>query len=651
MTLIRQLGLFLALLLCFLFGASLLVKLVDARDYVRAQLQSHAQDTATSLGLSIQTAGVENTPLVDSMIDAIFDRGHYEEISFTNIEGEVLVMSRQPMKLEGVPVWFIELAHFEVPSATTEVSSGWAIAGTLRVVSHPGYAYQSLWRETKESMMLFGASLLIAMIILTWLLRLVLRPLEKVEAQANAICHRRFEVQPVLPRTRELRRVVEAMNRMAGKLQHLFNEKVALTERLRDQSRTDELTGVLNRRAFDDQVTALLESDRGDAGGSLTIIHMNGLNQLNLKQGRAAGDDVLCSIAERIKEVVSLYPSTVLARHSGSEFTLFIPESDQEQSQDFSHKLYKSIITLPWFTSRELGGRLELATVICSNRFRLPDLMSEADQMLRSQQAQNQSGWQVKSLAKDTDHHYSRWPAGEWRTSLNDVLERQDVELYAQPVFDVNGELIHREVLARMMLQGELASAAAFLPMVERFDFSSRFDQVIISKVLEWMENHPEDSSNFCVNLSTRSLQKTSFRRWLVEQLQKKPEQAQRLIIEVPEYTLHLVADELMPLVELLEPLGCALSVDHFGTGTRALTYLKQLNINCLKIDDSFIRQLGKHEGNQFFIHSLSLIAHNRDITLLGQGVESEETWKLLHKLGVDGGQGFYLGRPESLPL
>ena len=649
MTLIRQLGLFLALVLCMLFGGSLLVKLVDARDYVRAQLQSHAQDTATSLGLSITTAGAENIALVDSMIDAIFDRGHYQEISLTSMEGEVLVMSQQPMMLEGVPDWFIDLARFDVPSATTEISDGWTLTGTLRVISHPGYAYQSLWRETKENLMLFGSALLFSMIILTWLLRLVLKPLERVEAQANAICHRRFEVQPVLPRTRELRRVVEAMNRMAGKLQHLFNEKVTLTERLRDQSRTDELTGLLNRRAFDDQVSALMESDRGEAGGSLTIIHMNGLAQFNLSQGRAAGDDILKSIAERIKEVISQFPSAILARHSGSEFTLFIPESDQEQAQDFSHKLYKSIMTLPWFVSRREEGRLELATIISTHCFKLPDLMSEADQMLRGLQTQGQSGWQVKTLQQETEHHYSHWPAGEWRTSLRDVLERQDVELYAQPVFDASGKQIHREILARMMLQGELASAAAFLPMVERFDFSSRFDQVVIDKVLAWIEAHPEDNNKFCVNLSTRSLQKEGFRHWLVAKLEKKQALAQRLVIEIPEYTLHLVGEELIPLVELLEPLGCSLSVDHFGTGTRALTYLKRLNIDYLKIDDSFVRQLDKHEGNQFFIHSLSLIAHNRDITLLGQGVESEETWKLLHKLGVDGGQGFYLGRPESL--
>ncbi|WP_461538723.1 EAL domain-containing protein [Spongorhabdus nitratireducens] len=649
MTLTRQLGLFLALLLCLLFGASLLVKLVDARDYVRAQLKSHAQDTATSLGLSIATADADNIALVDSMIDAIFDRGHYQEISFTDMDGEMLVMSRQPMQLEGVPNWFVRIVSFHVPSATTEVSNGWEPTGILKVISHPGYAYQSLWRETKESVVLFGVALLISMVVLVGLLRLVLRPLDRVEKQADAICQRRFEVQPVLPRTRELRRVVEAMNRMAGKLQHLFNEKVTLTERLRDQSRTDELTGMLNRRAFDDQVAALMESDRGDAGGSLTLIHMNGLQQVNLQQGRAKGDDILLSISERINQISSSFPESIVARHSGSEFTLFMPGSDQEQARALSLKLYKTIITLPWFDTKNEIGKLELATVICTSKTGLRVLMSEADQVLRGLQTQGRSGWQVKPLQQTEVHHFSSWPADEWRTSLRDVMERQDVELYAQPVFDREGKILHREILSRMMLRGELASAAAFLPMVERFDFSSQFDQIVIEKVLQWIEAHPDDDSKFCVNLSTRSIQKEIFRHWLTGRLKKTPELASRLIVEVPEYTLHLVAEELMPLVEELEPLGCSLSLDHFGTGTRALSYLKQLNIDYLKIDNTFVRQLDSHEGNQFFIHSLSLIAHNRDIILLGQGVESEETWQQLLKLGVDGGQGFHLGRPEAL--
>ena len=150
------------------------------------------------------------------MIDAVFDRGYYRLIRYTDSQGKVLVSSEHELALDDVPQWFLKLVDLKAPEVSTEVNRGWTPAGTLTVASHPGYAYRSLWSKTFHGVWLFGSGLLLAIIGLNILLNIILRPLKRLERQADAICHKRFEVQPVLPKTRDLRRVVEAMNRMAG---------------------------------------------------------------------------------------------------------------------------------------------------------------------------------------------------------------------------------------------------------------------------------------------------------------------------------------------------------------------------------------------------------------------------------------------------
>ena len=648
MTILRELAIYLTLLLILLFAGTLALTVRDARNYQQAQLRTQAQDTATSLGVAIAATAPDNVAGIDSMIDAVFDRGYYQQIRFLDMEGNTLVHSEHAVDVKDVPAWFVRLVGIYSPKVSTEVNNGWIPMGTLSVTSHPGIAYRGLWSKTRSSTLLFGSGLLLAIMGLALLLGVVLRPLGRLEKQADAICQRKFEVQTRIPRTRDLKRVVEAMNRMAGKLETLFNEKVVLTEELRRSSVKDALTGVLHRRAFEDRVLSAFDQERGEAGGSLLVVKIGGLDVLNQTQGEKVTDALLVDISRQTGQTMMAWPQAFVGRRNGSEFSVFIPACGIEENRRISEQVFRTIASIHYFATHEGSDCLHLASVSHMGCCQPVKLFEQADQLLRSMQMDVGNSWKVEDITNHESLSYMQWSEEQWRTELKRVLFEQKIQLFAQQVFDSEQKPLFREVFARLQLKETLASAEAFLPMVERFDLHSEFDKAVIKTLIEHMAHTIEDKK-YCVNLSPRSLLDEDFYLWLLNTLQLQPEMAHRLVLETPERTLLLVGERLEERVEQLVATGCRFSIDHFGIASQTLPSLHMLNLHYVKVDGSFVRDVASNQGNQLYIRTLSMLAGIRDIELFAQGIENREEWLQLQQIGIKGGQGYYLGRPAKL--
>ena len=227
MTLYRQLVLYTLVLFFVLFAGTWLVNLESTRSFLIHQLESHAQDTATSLGVSISQYSSDNDlPAIESMINAVFDRGYYRVVRYTDTRGNILIDRTLDVTIENVPQWFISLIPLKTPEASANVMAGWLQAGTIFVKSHPGYAYRALWENVVRMTGWFLACGIFVLLAGGFVLRRLLQPLVLVEKQADALCRKEYEIQEPLPRTRELRRVVEAMNRMTRKVKEMFEEQV-----------------------------------------------------------------------------------------------------------------------------------------------------------------------------------------------------------------------------------------------------------------------------------------------------------------------------------------------------------------------------------------------------------------------------------------
>nr|WP_246341363.1 EAL domain-containing protein [Simiduia aestuariiviva] len=634
----RQLVLSITLLVVILLAGNMTVSVYNARTHFFEQMQVHAQDTATALGFSISQAAQEkDAALIGSMVDVIFDRGYYQRISYANLDGEQVVVRETPVQVDSVPQWFIDLIKIPNPKGESEVINGWFRLGKIQVVGHTGLAYRDLWRVFREQLWLFAFTAVLAYGMAGVSLHFLLRPLKKVERQAEAICRREFPEQQREPRARELRSMVQAMNRMVAKIRDMFNEQIELTESLHRASHVDPVTGLSNRVDFDARLEAFLKSEQGGGDGALLLGQLSNLQEYNEQLGREAGDRLLATIANTLKPLLMTWPGAIVSRRGGADFCMFVPGIDRLQTETLCAQLIEELHTISWPSGAlpfHLGAVHEPSVTLDSQ------LLSRADAALRAAQHQAEDYWCLLTQQSDGVR-----PAGEWRKLLRGIIDESLLQLYFQPVFDRDRNLLHSEVLVRMDIDGQLQNAGSFLPQVERFALSDALDRCVLSLLAE---RSLQEDKQFSVNLSPRSVALPSFRNWIQQFLSEHPKLARNLVLEVSESVVLSHGDAFKHLVQSVSEWGVRVALDHFGVAGSAFNYLQTLPLYCLKVDRSFISQLETRQDNQFFVKSLAQIAHSCDMLLLAEGVETDAEWAQIHRLGLDGGQGYLLGRPAA---
>lgn len=665
MTLRRQLSLMASALILILLTGNLFVTLTNSSSYFQQQLNARAYDAATSLALSMSNAVADGDKVkLERMIDVLFDRGFFSEITLQLTDGSQLQRHAQhATQHKPAPDWFIAMVDLSIIAAQADVTQGWQRLGSLSVKSHTDFAYRDLWSIVRGEVIWYLWMTLVSLVSLQIILRWMFKPLERVEQQALDISERKLYELQELPRARELKRVVLAMNQMVRKLKSIFAEQSAITEKLREESYLDDITQLLNRRGFDQRLQHILEHPDGHSGVVL-LIQVKNFSQFNQQQGREAGDDLLRRTGEVLKQWHSENNNALVSRRTGADFSLYIPATDRSHSEDYVKQCFNLLSTSALsqrsgiefhigavFVQRSLQP-MTLATSALdgpSQFLSLADVLSKADAALRQAQYQLQSCFQFYAQsATETER-----TASEWKETLEQVLDAKAIELHYQPILNTRGsEVLHFEVLSRIHDQKGVISAARFWPMIERHQLAPQFDLLVIRTLIEELQNLEHFShelyvgKKFCINLSAASVLSDMFHEKLELLFKEFPQWRQYLAIEVAEFSIAHIESPLARLAHRLKDQGVELGIDQVGTGSLAFAYLQRLPLSYLRIAGSFNRGLHLALDHKFFIQSMVQIAHNLDLNVLGEGVENINDIDALKQTGVDGMGGYYFTPP-----
>ena len=652
MTLYRQITLSIILLLFTGFLGSVMISTESLRSFLLTQLESHAQDTATSLGLSLSSPmQTRDITIITSMVDAVFDRGYYKQIDITALNGDTLLSRTRQTQNRNVPGWFMDLVKLQPPSTEALIMSGWQQAGKIQITSHTDHAYSELWSNTVDTFRLFLALALVICVIGLIAVYILLRPLRRVESQAEAICNASYLLQKKLPRTRELRRVVTAMNRMSEKLGSIFAEQSALTDNLREQAYKDPVTGLGNRRYFDRQLQTLLESREESTAGALLLLQLHGLSDINLSAGYTAGDQFLQHAAGLISSRISHLDNCFAARISGAGYGIVALGLDKENAESLAEDLCHALLHLHADGLADNGNIGHIGVALWNQQDTVHNLLAVADTSLRAAQHSGKTGWKclATKTASQTQIHGSR----HWRRILQQAIDSENISLCTQPATHLGSKSIalpHHEILLRLPDQdGNLITAGLFMPMAERLGLASDFDKLAISKLLTYMESEHDTLPAYAVNLSGSSLHNPVFIQWLCSRLKNSPGSAKRIFIEFPEYSALINLQDTRSLTDRLGSLGCHCGIDHFGRGFHSFGYLRNINVSYLKVDGRYTRDIDLEEDNQFLVRALTEAAHSVDIAVIGQAVETRAERNTLTTMHLDGIQGFLTGIPQPL--
>ncbi|AOE63246.1 EAL domain-containing protein [Pseudomonas corrugata] len=645
MSLFKQLLIAICLFLVVAFSGSFMVSLESSRAQYVNQLRSHAQDAATALALSL-TPNIDDPAMVELMVSSIFDSGYYASIRVVDVATDKTLVERTGTPDAGsVPQWFVKLIGLEPAGGDAIVSRGWEQAARVEVVSHPMFALAKLWQSALGSLgwlLLCGA---VSAVLGALLLRRQLKPLDYMVLQSQAIARREFLSLPELPRTPELRRVVQAMNQMVEKLKALFQEQAERSEKLRVESYQDNLTGLANRRYFEMQLNARVSNPEQASSGYLLLLRVQDLAGLNQRLGGQRTDQLLKAVGEQLLRECARYPETqnLVTRIRGGEFAVLAPGLVREEALQLAQHLETALASLHATGATDVASVAAIGLAPFVHGDSPQAVLQLGDQALAQAESQGEPGWAClehsASASVGDDHH-------AWHTLLDRALEKQRFELYFQPVVAAQDTqlVLHYKVLSRLLDdQGQTIPAGRFLPWLERFGWTARLDRLMLEQVLRQMAGHEEA---LALNLSSATLADPQALNKIFEILRAHSNLGSRLTLEIGEEQLPEQA-VLEQLTRRLRELGFSLSLQRFGGRFSMIGNLARLGLAYLKIDGSYIRAIDQESDKRLFIEAIQRAAHSIDLPLIAERVETEGELAVIREMGVFGVQGQLVGGPR----
>jgi len=634
MTLERQLWLAIVALMLASFVGSFFVSNLSAKAYLEEQLYRKNVDNVTSLALTLSSN--EPDPVTRELILAAqFDSGHYSFIELESPTGSLLLGEHTAGGVAHVPGWLVRWFPIEPAAGVAQLSSGWTPQGTLTLQSDARFAYQELWRNTQRLFGYFVAAACFAGVLGSLLLRVITRPLGAVVLQAQAIGERRFITIPE-PRTHEFQQLSRAMNGLSTRVKQMISEESERLARWHQSNLRDPLTGLLNRQPFLDQLGALLKRDDASAEGTLVIVRLLHLSELNRRYGRVILDTLLNRLAEQLRHEAGHHEGTLLGRLNGSELAMVAPEHLDPGA--LANDLWAAMLASCRECSVDTAALAAGATRYGSSDG-LTSLLQRVDQALASAEQRDGGGVEV-ALPGVTAGRNSRDELSHWSHLLERALAEQSFTLQTYPVRSRDGTLLHLEAPSRLVLpDGDVIAAARFMPWAARLGKMPELDLVVVSVALEHIARRSESLG---INLSARILEQPEMLQALIERVRAAPEWAPMLWLEVPENGVYARIDGFRTLCKALKPLGCRLGIEHAGPAVAHMGTLYDVGLDYVKLDGALIRAIAVNPGNQAFVRGFCTIAHAIGLRAIAEGVETESEWQCLIELGIDAATGRY---------
>ncbi|HEV8175414.1 MAG TPA: bifunctional diguanylate cyclase/phosphodiesterase [Actinoplanes sp.] len=421
-------------------------------------------------------------------------------------------------------------------------------------------------------------------------------------------------------------------------------ENSRLVERLRYDAYHDRLTSLPNRRRITD---ALAESVKVRAPGEVVAVllfDVDGLRDVNESMGHAAGDKLLAEVAERLRGIAG--PGALVGRFGGDEFVVTLRAESTEVSVQLATQMREQLRGP--MTVGSLTLDVDTAVGVAVH----PDHSDDPETLLRRAEL-------AANAAKVVPYGVQLFhPALESRAvrrlglaaDLRRALDGGQLDVYFQPKVTIRDRhLVGVECLARWQhpAHGEVAPED-FVAVAEHTGQLHRLTEVVLAEGLrrcrQWAD--ADRPLSIAVNLSARTLLDSRFPDLVHQMLKQYRVPAAQVTFEISEPGMLGDIERALPTLYRLRDLGVRLSVDDFGTGASSLSYLRQLPVHEVKIDDSFVQGMATDTGDLAIVRAVISLSREFRLTVVAEGVESELTLDLLEEMGCEIGQGYLFSRP-----
>ncbi|NEP17083.1 MAG: EAL domain-containing protein [Leptolyngbya sp. SIO4C1] len=436
---------------------------------------------------------------------------------------------------------------------------------------------------------------------------------------------------------------------------HDVTEERGRAQQLKWQASHDALTGLWNREGFMQQLKTLLENTESSSHTHcLCYLDLDNFKIVNDTCGHAAGDELLRQIAALMTAEVR--KSDTLARLGGDEFAMLLYGCSLERAEEIANILCRAISQYRFVWNDKIfkiGVSIGLVEIL-ELQTNTEAIMQVADNACYAAKHQGKS--RVCVHRPNSQPLQQQAIQGQWFSRLTEALDEQQFQLYVQriaPLADPSLPHLY-EVLLRLVDEaGNLVLPSAFMSCAERYNLITRIDAYVIETLFKRLSGpftEFSDSTIFCINLSGLSISDAAFIDNLVDCFSRYRINPERICFEITETAAISNLAMSSHFLKRLKSLGCYFALDDFGSGMSSLAYLKHLPVDFLKIDGTFIRDIGRDAIACTLVEVVNKLGHAMNLKTIAEHVADDATLVQLERIGLDYVQGYGISRPHAWP-
>jgi diguanylate cyclase (GGDEF)-like protein len=464
-----------------------------------------------------------------------------------------------------------------------------------------------------------------AVLVMLLLHRFLLRPMQALAGKMNIAVHGQ-------PHEGEL---------TTGKVRPGLGKLVEYFNLMQKTARLDPVTGLSNRVIFEDRLSqAIREGKRSGRKYALVMIDLQGLDDLVQQRGQYVVDALLRQVADGLRE--SLRESDHLARFERNLFALLLEVQQLDQLHNLVEKLYQSLIRRYRVSDREFELDAFIGVAI------YPDYAIDEDDLYQKASkalvAAEHSEWPIEYFHEDETDTSSFTII----QSLRRAIERDELKLVYQPVVDLQSyRTIYLEALLRWRdPEGHDIPIEKTIRLAEQNHLIKPLTNWIIETACRFVSQSELGDVAVGINLSMIDLHDRRLPERIENYLQQYQVRPDQIVIEITEGQIMQEPEKVIEVLAHLGVMGLSLSIDDFGTGQASLTYLKELPVEKIKIDQSFVRDIASNQDDQLIVRATIELAHTLDLKVVAEGVETLAVCEMLAEMNCDHVQGYYISRP-----
>ena len=435
-----------------------------------------------------------------------------------------------------------------------------------------------------------------------------------------------------------------------------ISENQRLAQQLEYHATHDALTRLVNRREFEQRLARLLKSgaSRG-AGHAACYLDLDNFKLINDTCGHIAGDAMLKQLSELL--AASVRGRDTLARLGGDEFGILIENCTLTQAHGVAKKILSVVqdFRFAWDENKFSVGVSIGLVPISETSGNVTDVLSAADSACYMAKELGRNRIHVFSL--DDDELEQRRDETQWVFRINQALEENRLDLFYQEIVPLKppaaGEGKRLELLVRIKTaDGGYILPGAFLPAAERHNLSDKIDQWVIRAALDWLCSDEKILTRIetcAINISGHSLDNDDFLNFCIQKLEASRLPPGKLCFEISETIAIANLGNTRKFITALKGKGCSFALDDFGSGLSSFGYLKNLPVDYIKIDGTFIRDLLTDSVDREMVTTIRRVGQIVNKKTIAEFVENDETRQALLEIGIDYAQGYAIAKPRPI--